>query len=171
VITDFNIRQALPADAPSLAELRLVFKREDEDFLEPPDAAVFLRQTESWIHDRLTNGRWLAWVAETADAICGHVFLQPVERMPDPQGDTAPIGYMTNFYVTPERRNCGIGTALLQALTDHGGPASSHRTNFWNYHSTPEDPLLKQTLVRTAPEPLPADDGHDQRDREPQPVP
>ncbi|WP_205648010.1 GNAT family N-acetyltransferase [Actinomadura rubteroloni] len=113
------MRRALPADAPSLAELRWAFKQEDEGVPEPPDAAVFLRQAESWIHDRLADGRWSAWVAEAAGAIRGHVFLQPVERMPDPHGDTAPIGYVTNFYVAPAHRDRGIGTALLQALTDH----------------------------------------------------
>jgi GNAT superfamily N-acetyltransferase len=121
VTTDFIVRQALPADAPSLAELRWVFKQEDNDFEgTPPDAARFLDQAEPWIHDRLTDGRWLAWVAETTtDSICGHIFLHPIERMPDPQGDNAPIGYVTNFYVTPGQRNRGIGAALMQALTNY----------------------------------------------------
>jgi GNAT superfamily N-acetyltransferase len=119
VTTDFIVRQALPADAPSLAQLRWVFKQDDDDFREaPPSAAQFLYQAEVWIGDRLTDGRWLAWVAETADAICGHVFLQPVERMPDPQNGNAPIGYVTNFYIDPGQRNRGIGAALLQELAE-----------------------------------------------------
>jgi GNAT superfamily N-acetyltransferase len=116
---DLDVRRAQPTDAPALAELRWRFKREDEELREAPDSARMLHQTEIWIRDRLTDGRWLAWVAETPDGICGHVFLQPVERMPDPQGDPAPIGYVTNFYVTPGHRDRGIGTALVRALTEY----------------------------------------------------
>jgi GNAT superfamily N-acetyltransferase len=117
--TDFAVRRARPADAPALAELRWRFKQEDEGLREAPDAARMLHRTEIWIRNRLTGGRWLAWVAQTAEAIHGHVFLQPVERMPDPGGDPAPIGYVTNFYVTPGHRDRGIGTALVRALIDH----------------------------------------------------
>jgi GNAT superfamily N-acetyltransferase len=132
VTTDCNVRRALPADAPSLAELRWAFKQEDENFDETPhDTGRFVQQAESWIRDRLIEGRWLAWVAETADMICGHVFLQLVERMPDPQGVDAPIGYVTNFYVTPGQRNRGIGTALLRALAEYAQTEAFNTLIVW----------------------------------------
>ncbi|MFE7583727.1 hypothetical protein ACFU5Y_19495 [Streptomyces gardneri] len=46
-----------------------------------------------WIHDRLRDGSWSAWVAETEGEFCGHVFLCPVERMPEPYEDSNPVGY------------------------------------------------------------------------------
>jgi GNAT superfamily N-acetyltransferase len=139
VTTDFNVRLARPADAVSLAQLRWAFKQEDEGIQEAsPDAARFLRTSESWIGDRLTDGRWLAWVAETAGVICGNVFLQPVERMPDPHVDAnTPIGYVTNFYVTPDHRDRGIGAALLQALAEHARAKSFDTLIVWPSERSP----------------------------------
>lgn len=128
--TDFTVRQARPTDAPLLAELRWAFKQEDHE--EPlPSTARSLEQTESWIRDRLASRRWLAWVSETAGAICGHVFLQPVERIPEPYSHSAPLGYVTNFYVTPVHRNHGIGAALLRALAEHAQRAAFDTLIVW----------------------------------------
>jgi GNAT superfamily N-acetyltransferase len=131
VTTDVGVRRALPADARCLAELRWAFKREDGDVLEPVDRTTFLEHTECWIADRLANGQWSAWVAEAEDVLSGHVFLQPVERLPDPRGITNPIGYVTNFYVTPSQRNRGVGTALLRALVDHARAAFFNTLIVW----------------------------------------
>lgn len=116
--TDFAVRPALPADAPALARLRWEFKREDHGG-RPPTPARPVEEAARWLHDRLRDGHWLAWVAESAGGICGHVFLCPVERVPDPYGDNTPIGYATNFYVSPAQRNQGVGAALLDALNQH----------------------------------------------------
>jgi GNAT superfamily N-acetyltransferase len=115
VTADLTVREARPTDARALAKLRWAFKQEDHD-VRSPDEALPLAQAESWIRDRLSGGHWLAWVAETGGQICGHVFLQLVERMPEPYADNAPLGYVTNFFVTPAQRNQGAGTALLEAL-------------------------------------------------------
>ncbi|MFD0412243.1 GNAT family N-acetyltransferase [Streptomyces sp. NPDC127108] len=116
--TDLTVRPACPADARRLAELRWMFKQEDHDG-QPPAADRRLEEADRWIRDRLADGRWLAWVAETGGEICGHVFLCLVERFPDPYGDSAPVGYVTNFYVMPSQRNRGAGSALLDALKQH----------------------------------------------------
>ncbi|WP_432011157.1 N-acetyltransferase family protein [Streptomyces cucumeris] len=115
---DFTVRPARPGDARILAEMRWTFKQEDDEE-RPPAPARPLEEAEHWIRDRLSDGRWLAWVAETGGEICGHVFLCPVERMPDPYSDNTPVGYVTNFYVVPSRRNRGAGSALLEALRQH----------------------------------------------------
>ncbi|MFH8368638.1 GNAT family N-acetyltransferase [Streptomyces sp. NPDC018031] len=116
--TDFIVRPARAADARVLAELRWKFKQEDHEG-QPPRSARPLEEAEHWIHDRLIGGHWLAWVAETGGDVCGHVFLCRVERMPDPYSDNTPIGYVTNFYITPSQRNKGAGSALLEALKQH----------------------------------------------------
>ncbi|MBL1098604.1 GNAT family N-acetyltransferase [Streptomyces coffeae] len=134
---DFTVRPALPSDAPRLAELRWTFKQEDHEG-QPPVADRPLEETERWIRDRLGEGHWLAWVAETGNEICGHVFLSLVERMPEPYGDNNPIGYVTNFYVTPSRRNKGVGAALLEALTQHSRGADYDTLIVWpSEHSSP----------------------------------
>ncbi|MGW3199534.1 GNAT family N-acetyltransferase [Streptomyces sp. NPDC001118] len=77
-----------------------------------------MNHAEDWIGERLASKRWLARVAESDGEVCGHVFLL-VERVPEPYEDNTPLGYVTNFYVVPERRNRGFGAALLQALRRH----------------------------------------------------
>ncbi|MET0132250.1 MAG: GNAT family N-acetyltransferase [Kibdelosporangium sp.] len=113
-----TIRLARPADSRALAELRWEFKRDEYDG-PPLDPADPLGELDRWIHDSLAGGRWLAWVAEDDGVICGHVFLQSVERMPEPTRTSAPIGYVTNFYVVSSRRDRGVGSALLQALDEY----------------------------------------------------
>ncbi|MFJ5803751.1 GNAT family N-acetyltransferase [Streptomyces decoyicus] len=39
--------------------------------------------------------------------------------MPEPYSDNCPIGYVTNFCVTPSQRNMGAGSALLEALQQY----------------------------------------------------
>ncbi|MEW2356508.1 GNAT family N-acetyltransferase [Spirillospora sp. NPDC029432] len=124
------MRLARPTDAKALAELRWVFKQEDHDG-RPSQEARPLEQAECWIRDRLDSGRWLAWVAESGGRICGHVFLQLVERMPEPYARNAPIGYVTNFFVTPSHRDRGIGAALLEAMQRHAEKAQLDTLIAW----------------------------------------
>jgi GNAT superfamily N-acetyltransferase len=120
VTTDFRVRQAHAADAPVLVRLRWAFKREDyEEEQEPSAPARPVAEAEEWLRERLGGGRWLAWVVESGGETCGHVFLQLVERMPEPYEDNTPIGYVTNFYVVPSRRGRGFGTAMLEALREY----------------------------------------------------
>jgi GNAT superfamily N-acetyltransferase len=116
--SDHRVRQARPADAPELARLRWAFKQEDHEG-EVPVPVRSVKGAEAWIRERLQGGRWLAWVVEAGGGICGHVFLHLVERVPAPYEDNTPVGYVTNFYVVPSRRNRGYGTALLEALRRH----------------------------------------------------
>ncbi|MFH8580945.1 GNAT family N-acetyltransferase [Streptomyces zaomyceticus] len=128
--TDCTVRPARPDDARRLAELRWMFKEEDHEG-RPPTSVRSLEEAEQWIRDRLGNGHWQAWVAETGDDICGHVFLGLVERLPEPYGDNLPIGYVTNFFVTPPQRNKGTGSALLEALTRHSRSAGFESLIVW----------------------------------------
>jgi predicted N-acetyltransferase YhbS len=129
---EFTVRPARPSDAPALAALRLRFRQEEHGGSPPPpDPARPPAGAEEWFRDRLREGRWLAWVAETGDGIIGHVFLNTVERIPDPHGDSSPIGYVTNFHVIPAHRNRGAGTALLAALERHARAAPYDTLIVW----------------------------------------
>ncbi|OLZ63846.1 GNAT family N-acetyltransferase [Streptomyces amritsarensis] len=135
--TDLIVRPARPADSRTLAELRWMFKQEDYEG-QPPAPARLLEEAEHWIRTRLSDGHWLAWVAETEGKICGHVFLCLVERMPEPYGDNNPVGYVTNFFVMPSQRNKGAGSALLEALKQHSRSASLEGLIVWpSERSTP----------------------------------
>ncbi|MEU6879664.1 hypothetical protein [Streptomyces sp. NPDC046712] len=89
--TDSCVRQARVADDPALARLRWAFKQEDYEG-DLPSPARSMDQAEEWIRERLDGGRWLAWVLEIEEEICGHVFLHLVERVPEPYEENTPVG-------------------------------------------------------------------------------
>ena len=107
-----EIRPATPDDAPVLAALRFRFRTE---LGEPVEAeAAFVARTREWFATRLAGGTWRGWVAvEPAGKIVGHVFVQFVEKIPNPLPEPEAIGYLTNFYVAPAWRNGGVGNRLL----------------------------------------------------------
>jgi len=130
------VRSARPADARTLAVLRWTFKQEEHEATSVSPRP--LEEAEKWIHDRLSDGQWLAWVVETDGEICGHVFLCLVERVPEPYGDNNPLGYVTNFFVMPSHRNKGAGAALLEALKRHAHRAGLDTLIVWpSERSTP----------------------------------
>lgn len=111
------VRRALPEDAAVLAHLRWAFKKEDHESGGPEICTI--DEVERWIGGKLRGGSWVAWVVEADGLVVGHVFLNLVERVPEPFEHNRPIGYVTNFYVAPQHRNRGMGSALLDALREH----------------------------------------------------
>jgi GNAT superfamily N-acetyltransferase len=109
-----SIRLAGPADAPALARLRYAFRAELDP--SPEDEAGFLRRCERWMVDRLSpRGPWRCWVAEEGGTLVGSVWLQIIEKLPNPVGESECHGYVSSFYVVPSRRSAGLGSALLSA--------------------------------------------------------
>jgi GNAT superfamily N-acetyltransferase len=110
----FRIRRAEPADATELARLRYAFRTE----LDPPaeEESQFVERCTSWIADRLSpGGAWRCWVAVLGDSLVGTVWLQLIEKLPNPVGHLGWHGYVSSVYVTPALRNAGIGSALMEA--------------------------------------------------------
>lgn len=112
MVADVRIRPARVDDARVLARLRYQFKQEDYERM-ALEQESFVDDCQRWIHDRLTNGRLLAWVAEFDGEVRGHVFLGRVGKFPSPFPGSTELGYITNFYVQPDQRNLGLGRALL----------------------------------------------------------
>jgi ribosomal protein S18 acetylase RimI-like enzyme len=97
-----------------LAQLRYAFRAE----LDPPieDQDGFVERCTTWMTERLgSGGSWLCWVALLNDTMVGTVWLQQVEKLPNPAGHPGFHGYVSSVYVAPEVRNSGIGSALLRA--------------------------------------------------------
>ncbi|WP_431045861.1 N-acetyltransferase family protein [Streptomyces sp. P1-3] len=115
-MNDFVVRRAELVDAPALAALRWQFKVEDEGDGVPQGEKEFVAGCEEWLRTRMT-GPWLVWLAEVGGRPCGHVFVCLVEKVPSPCPQSETFGYVTNFYVTPEQRNRGLGRALLDEVT------------------------------------------------------
>jgi ribosomal protein S18 acetylase RimI-like enzyme len=111
------IRRAENADAPALALLRRRFKVDEEEGAGvPQDEGEFSAEFAGWLRGRMA-GPWRVWLAEVDGEVCGHVFLCLVEKVPSPYPHARALGYVTNFYVTPEQRDHGVGRALLDEVT------------------------------------------------------
>jgi GNAT superfamily N-acetyltransferase len=109
-----SVRRAAPADAPALARLRYAFRAELDPGAEAE--ASFLRRCERWMADRLSGaGAWRCWVAEEGETLVGTVWLQIIEKLPNPVGEAECHGYVSSFYVVPSHRSAGLGSALLSA--------------------------------------------------------
>jgi GNAT superfamily N-acetyltransferase len=110
----FQVRRATPADASSLARLRYDFRVE----LDPPaeNEALFIDRCARWMARHLGPAdAWRCWLAELGDATVGTLWLQLIEKLPNPVGHREYHGYISSVYVVPPLRNAGIGSALLQA--------------------------------------------------------
>jgi GNAT superfamily N-acetyltransferase len=116
--TTLRIRRASPRDAESLAQLRYAFRTERRPATESRDA--FTTRCADWMRPRLaTDSRWNAWLAERGERIVGQVWVQIVEKIPNPGPEAECHAYLSNFFVNGEARNAGAGTELLRTAIEH----------------------------------------------------
>lgn len=116
--SEIEIRAATAADAPGLARLRFAFRSRHHEAVESEED--FVARCEPWMRDRLARGTgWRAWVAVQRGTLVGTLWLQLIEKLPNP-GDEAELhAYITSVYLQPELRNRGTGSRLIEgALTE-----------------------------------------------------
>lgn len=110
----FTIRPATPGDAGELARLRFEFRTE----LDPPTEAKsdFVERCTRWMLEQLQKGgAWRCWVAVRGETLVGTLWLQLIEKLPNPVAHLERHGYISSVYVVPALRSAGIGSALLDA--------------------------------------------------------
>jgi GNAT superfamily N-acetyltransferase len=113
----FQIRRAGPPDALALARLRYAFRTELDPARESEPA--FVDRCSSWMEKQLgPEGVWRCWVAALGTSLVGTLWLQLIEKLPNPVGHLGYHGYVSSVYVVPQLRNAGIGSALLTACLD-----------------------------------------------------
>jgi GNAT superfamily N-acetyltransferase len=113
----FVIRRADMRDAETLARLRFEFRAS----LDVPAATIddFLARAVPWMTARLGRvSNWYAWIAEHDAAAVGTVWLQLIEKLPNPGVEPEWHGYLSSLYVRGLARGRGIGSALLLAALD-----------------------------------------------------
>jgi len=124
------IRLATASDALMLARLRYVFRsslgstREGEE--------DFVQRCAPWMQGRLGEGSpWKCWIAERDQMPVGNLWLQIIEKIPNPIVEPEYHAYLTNFYVREEARGNGIGSLLLSAAMDWSRTHDVHAVILW----------------------------------------
>ncbi|MGH2633967.1 MAG: GNAT family N-acetyltransferase [Tepidiformaceae bacterium] len=107
------IRLASADDAPILARMRYEFRAAIHDATE--DEGPFVARCAAWMGERLVDASaWHCWVFEMGGDVAGQLWLQLIEKMPNPAEELETHGYITNVYVRPVARGAGAGEQLLR---------------------------------------------------------
>ena len=110
------VRPARAEDAGVLARLRWEFR---SSIGQPEEGEKeFIERCALWMRDRLAGGTWRCWVAEQQGDVVGTVWLQFVEKLPNPVAERERHGYVSSLYVRPTVRGKGTGSALLGACLE-----------------------------------------------------
>jgi len=125
-----TIRLAHESDAPRLARLRYDFRSEMHPTTESDHE--FAQRCESWMAERLRDGsRWRCWVAERQYDLVGGLWVQLIEKIPNPSDEPEEHAYISNVYVRDVARGSGIGSALLDAALAWCDERPVHSVILW----------------------------------------
>ena len=97
---------------PALARLRYEFRARHDAPVE--SEGDFVARCEGWMTARLVpGGAWRCWLAEEAGHAVGTIWLQRIEKLPNPVDEAESHGYVSSLYVVPSSRGAGLGGRLL----------------------------------------------------------
>ena len=71
-----------------------------------------------WLRERLTNGRFRAWLAEWDGEPVASTGLWFKDVQPSPRNPLTQVAYIINVYTKPEHRGRGVARLLVQAAVD-----------------------------------------------------
>lgn len=110
-----TVRRATAADTDSLARLRYEFRASLGGATETE--AGFSARVVPWMRARLAAAdAWHCWVvADERGEVVGHLWLQLIEKVPNPAPELEQHAYITNVYVRTEERGSGAGQVLMDA--------------------------------------------------------
>ena len=158
---DRLIRPAHPRDAIALARLRYALRATTGQTTEVE--ADFLQRCLPWMEARLQEPRaWQCWVAEQDQQLTGAIWLQLIEKIPNPQGKPENFAYISNFYVAEAARGNGIGSELLRTAIDWCNvhvseivlwPTDRSRTLYQRYGFAVRDDLMEKIIELRSSDP------------------
>jgi predicted N-acetyltransferase YhbS len=120
VMSDVTVRPAGVPDLPVLAALRWQFRTDGAESTE--ERTAFEKRFCERVSASFADGSWRAWVATDDGKAVGHVYASRIAKLPNPVDEAETHLYLSNLYVRPEYRGCGIAAALLDAaLADLDG--------------------------------------------------
>ena len=111
------IRLATVSDANMLARSRYLFRSS----LSPASESEveFIERCSLWMRERLReDSLWRCWIVEQDHIPVGNLWMQLIEKIPNPVEEPERHAYITNFYVREEARGKGIGSKMLAVALD-----------------------------------------------------
>jgi GNAT superfamily N-acetyltransferase len=124
------VRLASVSDAMVLAKLRYDFRCSVDQFRE--DDEVFVRRCRLWMQERLhDDSSWKCWIAEREQTPLGNLWVQLIEKIPNPTSEPEHHLYLTNFYVRKDWRGNGIGSMLMSAALAWSQTQNVHAAILW----------------------------------------
>ena len=126
-----NIRLANDSDAPALAKLRYALRSSMGGAVTEPEDE-FLQRCAEWMKAHLKAGSlWQCWVAERDEDLIGCLWLQMVEKIPNPRSESEHHAYITNFFIQEFARGKGIGSRLLSTAIAWCEAGDVHAVILW----------------------------------------
>ena len=101
---------ASSSDARDLTRLRFALRSRPTNV---ESERAFLDRCSSWMSKALTKENWRCWIVEDNDAVVGALWLQLIEKIPNPVAEPECHGYITNFFIAESARGKGLGSRLL----------------------------------------------------------
>src|SRR6478672_10806385 len=102
-----NIRLATEADVAILSQMRFALRTKPENV---ETEKAFLERCTEWMRNHLENDSWRCWIVEEDDSIMGALWLQLVEKIPNPTSESEFFAYITNVFVKESARGKGLGS-------------------------------------------------------------
>jgi GNAT superfamily N-acetyltransferase len=124
-----QIRLANPSDAPALAKLRYALRSISGKAIEPE--TEFLTRCTTWMSNCLQQNNWRCWVSEDNGMIIGALWLQLIEKIPNPTPESELHAYITNFFVIESARGQGLGSLILTEALTFCRQQSVHAVILW----------------------------------------
>ena len=107
-----QIRQATPADAEAIGQMRLrMFV--DAGAANEQDMVTMVTNFVPWVRAKLEDGTYAGWLAEQDGELVAGAGLWEMEWPPHFLHDVPRRAYLLNFYVAPEMRRHGLARKLL----------------------------------------------------------
>ncbi len=116
--TKATIRKATIADVSRLVRMRWEHINIYNEYKRRPTVSYeqFEQSCSLFLHEGITSGRWVVFVAVINEVIVGHSYVQVIEKIPKPYSLEGAWGYVSNMYIEEPYRNHGIGTMLIDVL-------------------------------------------------------
>jgi GNAT superfamily N-acetyltransferase len=132
VVPDANpsARRADLSDSDELAQLRWIWRALERG--ERGDQDQFRGDFVSWVAERQRTH--MPFLVEANGCAVGMAWLVIIERIPGPEKWMRLSGFVQSVYVTPEHRNGGVGSLLMNTLID---AASREGLEYLSVHPSP----------------------------------